>query len=210
MTTEHLSGVEAAAYVDGRLSPVERARAEAHMEACDACRSEVVEVARVIVPDGETVSDPQAAPGRPTVSRRGRRLLLPGLGIAAAAALAVVLFWPSLPTDSERGTPRDAERIVETEGVPTLGVVRPEAGGALGREERLFVWRGADADAVYRLTLSDEVGRTLWNESTGDTTLVLPDEVVLQAGATYFWRVDALLRTGRSATTRVRSFTVGR
>ena len=196
----HLSDVEAAAYVDGRLSPAERERADEHLEGCAACRHEVIEVANVVAPS-------RPAPSRPAVARPRRRLLVPGLGLAAAA-LAVLLVRPWAGVARGRDQLRDAGPVAETEGVPRIAVVRPAQGDTIGEGDRALAWRSAGADATYRLTVGDAAGRVLWRATTGDTTLAVPDSVFLRPGSTYFWHVDALLPTGLSATTRVQRFTV--
>jgi anti-sigma factor RsiW len=64
----HLTAEEAAAYVDGTLASPDRARVELHLARCSECRSEVVEVTRLVddlPPDdghgGEEIGpDPQA------------------------------------------------------------------------------------------------------------------------------------------------------
>jgi len=195
---QHLSDWEAAAYVDGRLSAAARARAESHIENCPACRAEIIDVAHVL--------DSSA---RPAVRRPRRRLLVSGLGIAAAAALAVVLLRPPASIDRNRQQQREISGGVETEGVPTIAVVRPASGDTVAGTDRRFVWHAVGGDATYQLTLGDDAGRILWRTTTGDTTLTLPADVT-RVGETYFWHVDALLPTGVTATTRAHSFIVRR
>ncbi|UCG76563.1 MAG: hypothetical protein JSV95_04515 [Gemmatimonadota bacterium] len=70
-----------------------------------------------------------------------------------------------------------------------------------------FVWRPAAVDAFYSLTLTNREGQLVWRGNTRDTLLVLDPEVRLDAGAPYYWYVDALLDTGESPTTGVHRFT---
>jgi hypothetical protein len=193
----HLSDWQAAAYVDGRMSPAERARLEDHLEECDLCRREVVDVARVVERPAEVIARPR------------RRVLVSGLGVAAAA-LAVLLFRPRVGVDVSRDQLREVETGAETEGVPRISAVRPANGAMIGATERAIVWRSAGSDATYRITLGDAMGGTLWRTETSDTSSVFPADVSMEPGVTYFWHVDALLPSGVSATTRVQSFTVRR
>jgi hypothetical protein len=192
----HLSDWQAAAYVDGRLSPVERARTEAHIEECATCRREVVEVAQVLGP----VPQPSARPRRRTV--------VSGIGLAFAASLVLLLSRPQVTVETGRDQLRDDQTAGGTEGVARIAVVHPANGSTIGSTERVVTWRSAGADATYRLTLGNGDGRVLWRGATSDTTLALPPDVPLESGTTYFWHVDALIPAGASATTRVQSFTV--
>ena len=196
--SQHLSEWEAAAYVDGRLSNAVRARVETHLELCDACRIEVVEVVRAI-----------DSPKPTSIARPKRRLLVSGFGLAAAAALAMVLLPQSSVVESRREQQRDVSGEATTEGVATIAVVRPVPGDSVAATDRQFVWRAVGIDATYQLIVGDAAGRILWRSTTGDTALTLPADIA-RAGQTYFWRVDALLPTGISATTRAQSFTVQR
>jgi hypothetical protein len=56
------------------------------------------------------------------------------------------------------------------------------------------VWSLVPGADRYRVSVFDSVGRVLWETSTADTILAVPDSVGLTHGAAYFWRVHA--RTG--------------
>ena len=58
------------------------------------------------------------------------------------------------------------------------------------------------------LTLLDADGRTRWSGSTSDTSLTLPDSVVLVPGSTINWYVDGLQADGRSVGTGPQRLTV--
>ena len=196
--SQHLGDWEAAAYVDGRLSAEARTRVEDHLEACLACRTEVVDVARALD------RNPALNATRPR-----RRVSLSGLGLAAAAALAVVLLRQPPSTGSVQEQQRELSADSGTEGVRALVVVQPAPGATIAAGDRQFVWRAAGTDATYQVTVGDAAGRILWRATTGDTTLTLP-AAIMHVGEMYFWHVDALLPTGISATTRAQGFTVRR
>lgn len=44
----HLRDDELAAFLDGRLSTAERSRVEAHIDICNTCRAELVDVGRAV------------------------------------------------------------------------------------------------------------------------------------------------------------------
>jgi Putative zinc-finger len=76
-----MNDVQVAAYLDRRLSPLEREQVEAHLAECVECRQEIVDTHQFL-----------------RRRRRSRPLLLSGV-LAAAAALSLVAL-PSLPDPS--------------------------------------------------------------------------------------------------------------
>ena len=185
--TGHLDGVLVAAYVEGRLHGDERARVEAHLAECPACRAEATDVALLLR------------------ERRGRRAWWIGIPTAAAAAAAAFLLFAAPPGEQvqtgERLRPgADAGR----EGVPAITVVAPDARSPVAADSLRFVWRGSGAEVVYRFTMTDASGAIVWEGSLSDTVLVLPAEVSLPGDRLYLWYVDAALLDGRVATTGVR------
>ncbi|MBY0497567.1 MAG: CHAT domain-containing protein [Cyanobacteria bacterium] len=94
-----------AAYVDGRLSLVERARLESHLALCPTC---IAVVAGVV----KTLADLSAAipanVSEPDISRESRRSVLGAL-VAAAAVLAVLALPPSLQWLDRAGAPGELD-----------------------------------------------------------------------------------------------------
>jgi hypothetical protein len=56
--------------------------------------------------------------------------------------------------------------------------------------------------------LTDAQGRTVWQSSTSDTVLILPEAIPLNGPASYYWNVDALAPDGSSTTTGIREIRV--
>ena len=176
-----------AAYVDNRVTPLERERVEAHLADCDECRAEVADVVRTLH-------------ARPPI----RRWQLAAACAAAAALLVLIARPPRAPSP---GNP-----IVRGAGAESRGVVTsltPEEGGSVGRAQVRFAWRPAGADASYRVTVTGAAGEVVWQSSTPDTVATPPRTASLMPGHLYYWRVDALLPDGRSATSGARSFHMG-
>lgn len=180
-------GVEdLAAYLSGSLPRVEALQLEAHLSNCWACRQEVTGARRLLR-------------SRP----RGLRWLL--VPAAAAAGLALLLIGPS----PGRGPGREAlrgDRNQRQESAIPLAVVSPAEGDAVKVGGPSFVWRAARGEPLYRVTIADQAGRTLWTGETSDTTLAPPPGLRLDRGRRFFWYVDALDVEGRSVTTGTRSF----
>lgn len=189
--SEHLSDELVTAWLDGELDVESRARVAAHLADCDRCREEIVAVRQLLVQ--------QSATELPVQRRRPIRYLV---GAAAAAAAVWFLLVPSVrgPESRQRdGTNPDAG------AVPAVRVVAP--GGEVERADgTTFTWRAVGRDAQYTLTLTDAAGALLWQISTPDTAIVLPDHVQLAADRAYFWTVDALLADGDAATSGLKGF----
>ena len=189
-TAGHLASEEVAAYLDKALSEAECARVESHLADCDACREEIVSVSRLLEP----------------VPRSKRRAFALST-IAAAAVLAVFVGRTVIDSEfsAERLRGRDAPFAFE-------GVTRVRAVAPIGRHSAgsgiVFVWRAASPGTVYRFTLTDDGGETIWAGSTNDTTLVDPGAAGMSKGRSYHWYVDAVQPDGSSATTGVTSFQV--
>lgn len=172
-TPECLDELTIADFVDGHLTPEARAPVVAHLLTCARCRS-------VVRATGDLLADAALAP---EAGRRAHRWRVP-LGIAAAAALLLAL-WPR--NGDERGSaPGLREPPLTSTVAPSL--IAPRA--AVTRVDAL-VWSSVPRVERYRLRLYDGEGSVLWTAETADTSVALPDSVVLSPGATYFWKVDA-------------------
>jgi hypothetical protein len=189
----HLTDSELAGFLDGDLSDAERARAEAHLDACDECRTELIEVARLVADAPEAGAFPvapvQISP--PTSRARQRRPSWPipaGIvGLAAAAGLAMILFWPAAPGWNEQ----PMQERFGTEATPRLETHFPPDGGAVPRDEVRFAWASHDTGS-YRIMLTAEDGALVWSATLADTVVAPPAELDLPAGRTFYWYVDAI------------------
>ena len=186
---QHPSAEELAAYLERKLTREELTRVEAHIAECEDCRQEALAATRILA------------------ARARRRWFLTG-GSLAAAMLVVVWLVPDWISDfGGTGLTEDATvRASSDEGVPLVSVVAPTAGAVLGPDERTFQWESLGPDVLYRITLTDQEGVELWTTDTSDVEATLPADVVLEGGSRYFWRVDASLPDGRTATTRTLDF----
>jgi hypothetical protein len=182
---DHPSTEDLAAYLSGSLPASEALDLENHLSDCWSCRQEVIGGRRLLR------SIPRTVPW----------LAVPA---AAAAILALLLLRPG-----PAGRPGDealrSESEIGAEGRSLLTVVSPEEGETLGVGAP-FIWRSDPAQPLYRVTVADRTGRTLWTGDTSDTTLTTPPALRLDRGSRYFWYVDALDAEGRSVTTGTRSF----
>ena len=185
---EHLSSEELSAYLSNTLSATEREGVERHLVVCAECRAELVEGQRALA----------TAP----TSRRSNRDWFGLAGLAAAAAVLIAVW----PRGEISRSPEPVERNAPQIAAPTsLSIVSPSPEGELDASTRAFTWRRDDGSS-YRLTITDEAGRSIWSQATQDTTLVLPASIKLTSDSRYFWYVDALRSDGRSVTSGINSF----
>jgi anti-sigma factor RsiW len=189
LESDHLDSDQIAAYAECRLPSADRAQVEVHLADCRQCRQEAIAARRLLL--GE---------------RRHRRTVV-GVPILALAATIAGLYFIGAPPQDR--TPDNQLRPGGVrEGLATIPAWRPETDRPGGRDSLQFVWGADGAGALYRLTVTDEAGATLWNGATSDTVALLPDSVRLVPGARYHWFVDALLADGQRATTGLREFRV--
>ena len=183
---EHPSAEDLAAYLSGSLPTAEGLRLETHLSDCWTCRQEVIGGRRLL-----------------RSHRPDRRWLL--VPAAAAAILALLLLRPGPTRPAGEQTLR-ADGNQAQESPRTLAVISPAEGDTAEVGGPSFVWHPAPGEPLYRLTIADRTGRTLWTGDTSDTTLMPPQALRLDRGSKYFWYVDALDVEGRSVTTGTRSF----
>ena len=137
----------------------------------------------------------------------------PIYAIAAATAAALVLIvapWknerqPTNDIDSRTSTER---AVVPDAGRDSVQIVAPAVDASVGPRSMELAWRRGVADSRFTVTLMNERGDVTWSASTRDSTIVLPDSVLLTPGTRYILYVDALRSDGTSARSGPRSFTI--
>jgi Putative zinc-finger len=193
----HLRDDELAEFLDGRLSAAERRRVEAHIDICNTCRAELVDVGRAI---GQRGADARVA------TPLSRRWWIPA---AAAAGIMAILLVPRLSTRSRATSDETrATRVADAEGQRRMDLVSPLDDATVRAAQLAFTWHAVPAD-VYRFSLLTQSGDSVWAKETTDTSVVVPATVGVRAGAAYFWRVDAIAN-GIVATTGVHRVQVSR
>jgi Putative zinc-finger len=175
----HLRESELAAFLDGGLTNEERRRVEEHIDVCDVCRAELVDVGRAV--------QSRRAPGRAGVPLT-RRWWLPA---AVAAGIVAVLLGPRLATRPRPATEPRVTRVTDGEGSGRIEVVSPVDDATLPAAHVAFAWHAVSTD-LYRFSLLSESGDSLWTTETEDTNVVVPRTIQLEPGQAYFWSVDAV------------------
>jgi anti-sigma factor RsiW len=192
MDRESPTAGEIAAFLDGRLEGAELSRVQAILAADPAARQELIKASRIVA----------SAPS----SREPKRSWVPAFAtLAAAAAIAIVLIPArNLSRDS---APVSAERRAPADEAPKIQVVVPAEGSSVRNDDRPFTWRGVDG-ATYRVIVSDVAGNTVLQKNTTDTVLAIPEALLTNEGATYYFAVYALLPDGSSLGSDAHEFVV--
>lgn len=167
-----------AAFADGRLSDAELIAWTPHLSTCRRCQHELASLVRAL-------SDPNIARAARAHEIRGRRLagmMLP-LAIAAAAVIAVVVR-----PERQVSAPEARHRApVLTPGEAPMGV---SPVGAVSSAADLR-WSTVPHADLYRVTLFDADGRTLFEGETQEPAMTLPDSLRLAPSHMYLWQVQA-------------------
>ena len=192
MSDSHLSSHELAGYLSAELSASEHRRIEAHLADCDGCRDELVAVRQLT----------EAAP----VPKRRFPI---GVGLAAAAVIAVLLLpWRTLRQPAS-GDTVDVQRPVAEAGRESVEVVSPTARTPVDVGAISPIWHADSVGSIYQVRVTDEDGDVLWTGTTRDTTLTVPSTAFKAgAGGTHYLYVDAQRPNGYSVSSGARRFEV--
>jgi putative zinc finger protein len=186
--SDHPGPENIAAYLSGGLGVDDRARLEAHLARCRACRRQVTSAHALL---------------------RSRPRPMRWVAAAAVAALAIALIGPWSFRGANRPTSPDIERAAPggTE-TPAIVALTPIDGDTISATTAVFAWRPHGRDVLYRLSVTDGQGRAVWTTDTADTSIALPPNVRLTSGTRYYWYVDAVGANAVSWTTGTRVFMV--
>jgi hypothetical protein len=185
-------------YVSGRLSHDQGLEAlEAHVLTCETCREEV---RLALVVRAELAEQLGQAPGRGADA--ARRRLRPGLWIGLAAAAALVLVV-------QQGTRLEltpgAHRAPAQGAAPAPIPRRPV--GAVSTAPQLQ-WSGFAGADRYRVRMFNSDGDVLWEGQGTDTALSLPDSVRLTPGQRYYWSVAGRVGVDHWVDSRLTEFVI--
>jgi hypothetical protein len=176
--------MEIAAYVDGVASADVRSRIDTHLTECLDCRDEIVDASRIAA----------------TMSRTKRARTTIWIPAAVAAALVFILVRPNFVRDPGM---EHREAPVTTTGLPrALAPV-----GIMDSLPRLL-WTSVPNADRYQVRVFSADGSVLWEQATTDTVASLPSTIDIQAGRTYYWKVEAHTGFDRRAASKLIEFSV--
>jgi len=181
-----------AALAEGSLDAGSRSSALAHVASCARCRRAVASVARALTDRSVARALGSAAWGR----RRFLRIALP----TAAAAVLLLLSWPSSPNEGE--SEHRAPPAPRAAPVP-ISPMGPVA------EAQILRWTAVSGADRYRVTLFDVQGRVLFEAQVSDTMAMLPDSLTLVRGQAYLWKIEARTGFDRWSPSELVEFSIG-
>lgn len=199
-TPDCLDDAAVAALAGGEHLGADRERLLSHVSTCAHCRDRVASVARAL-------SDPSVAAEiakTEFVSRRRRasvRFALASTAVAAAAVLFLVL--PRIEGEpGGRGLHR----------APTAAESSPPLITPIGLvdDAKLLRWGSMAGADRYRVTLFDTSGDVLYEAETTDTSVSLPDTILLGSGRRYLWKAEARTGWDRWTASKLASFSITR
>ena len=187
-----------AALAGGEQLGRDRERLVRHVSNCADCRHRVAAVARALSDPGVT-----AAIGATSFVSRRRRVSFRFAVASATVAAAAVLFLVLPRFDGERAAPHRAPTLVESTPLPIAPI-------GLVEEARLLRWGSTVGADRYRVTLFDTSGDVLYEAETPDTSVSLPDTILLRPGQRYLWKTEARTGWDRWTVSKLASFTIVR
>jgi hypothetical protein len=122
----------------------------------------------------------------------------------AAAAVVVAIAIRARPVTTDRHV---AQERAATSNAALVVAVSP-IGATVRRADLRFVWRRDDQSTGYRVTVDNASGVPVWQHDVADTSAAPPASLRLDAGARYFWHVDALRADGTTIKSAAPAFQI--
>jgi hypothetical protein len=178
-----------AALAAGELQVGSRSDLMVHLSSCRSCRATVASLSTAL-------ADPAVAAAKTAADRPwGRRLTRLAVPAAAAVLLIAVLGRQG---DDARPSAKDVHLSEPSpHRAPVTQVFSdpvPLSPRGVGDRPVWLRWTAVAQADLYRVTLYQSDGQTLYQRELRDTATAVPDSIRLIPGSSYFWRVEA--RTG--------------
>jgi hypothetical protein len=197
----HLSDADWERLTCDEMTGAQRDAALAHIMSCPECtaihrsliqlRTGAAEIAAAGPPGLSEVE------GRPNIAGRRFWAIAGGLATAAAIVAAVLINRPTRVDPDVMRSSREAAAII---------AIAPQPGTAL--INRRFEWQPVAGADSYELRVSTRDGVRVFTSKRDETSAVLPNEIELDAGASYYWRVLAFKGDAELAASPLTPFTV--
>jgi len=192
--------------LDGALDPEQRAVFESHVADCDHCIARLGRIGRLWHSDGdEHVPDISLARARKLVRKPSLIRQAPRWAAAAAVVLAVLSTALLLDRQPELtglpGTAPPEVRTLDREAYRPA-VLFPGNGETVGIHGLKFRWSEVSDSLHYDIRVVSADGGLVWQERVSDTEWRLPDDLRLEDGEEYYFRVDAYLTEAKSVSSR--------
>jgi hypothetical protein len=188
-----------AAFSEGGLAEVDRARVAAHVASCDRCLDQVGGLVRLARETPEAI--PTSLRDRVGTLSTGSRTARDWRPFAAAAVVSLSLggwFYQRL---ADPPTPATVPAEAVRSGPPVndrLRIVRPSADQRVPAGPFVVAWEGSAQAIGYRVRLMRDDGGLLWEGETPGATLTVPGTAALPTGTPLYLSVIAILPDGKT------------
>jgi hypothetical protein len=197
-----LDEITLAEFAEGRADSARRTTCIAHLTGCDHCRQQLASVL-VLLSDAtvaRSLRESRSAKRATSAARLSWRRAVAVSACAAAVTIAVTL--PRLDTSNPTAP---SHRGASTIDAQAPVAVEPTGDVSAARALRWTAVSGADR---YRVTLFASGGRSIYEIDIHDTTVTLPDSVIIVPGQSYLWKVEARVGIDRWSSSELMDFTV--
>ena len=216
--------LELAAAADGQLSEGSMQELTLHLADCDSCTAQLGLLKRLHESEPEQqVTEFVLARARRMGVNSKRPAIRHAPRWAAAAvivlALSLVFNW-DLPgpdgSEAMNTAPDLGSRVIEQRQIRNLNldalgprVLAPSNGAIVDPGGLVFRWSDIPESLYYDVRIVTDEGDLLWQAQVEDTKLGLPDNLQLNPGTEYFFRVDAYLASAKRVSSQHVLFTIG-
>ncbi len=216
--------LELAAAADGQLSEESMQELTLHLADCDSCTAQLGLLKRLheSEPEQQVTEFVLARARRMGVnSKRPTIRHAPRWAAAAVIVLAVSLVFnwnlPSPDGSEAMNTAADlGSRVIEQRQIRNLNldvhgprVLAPSNGAMVDPGGLVFSWSEIPGSLYYDVRIVTDEGDLLWRTQVEETKLGLPDNLQLEPGTEYFFRVDAYLASAKRVSSQHVLFSIG-
>ena len=210
----HISETEILLYLNNQLPDESRKEIEKHISTCSDCRSELWEMAqfkkKMNAADPPEVSEEYLKKAEDLIYGKKeetvKKVFSRSKIILAAAVILIALFLGFILFQLNSGSVETERFRSYNEGL-AVSPVLPEDETEIKDSTVEFKWHPVENAITYRLTLFNANGEELWDKQVQDTVQVLTNEVSLEPGNQYLWRIEAVFSDQRQITSGLQSFT---
>ncbi len=203
----HLNENVIALYSEGKLPPEERRRVNSHLADCEVCSSALADVINLneITQNlsGVKVDSKNKKAALDLVRSQDNSGFTQSI-YAAAGLFAVFIITIMVITQTGNDTLRFRSALREAEQM----VLFPGNGSTLNSEQLRFEWRHIDNAIAYKFILHSNDGMMIADYLTGESFFALPEEIRLEPGQKYFWRVEVIFPDNTKERSTLHVFTL--
>jgi len=206
-----------AEYFDGELVETEHTVLERHLTDCRFCLARIGLLERLEESSNKRVPEAVLATAKQMTHQVRVRRLRRAPVWASAAVLVIALFTSISINQESVLEPEESSNTASSTGsnsrqlrsvnrdVMNLNVLIPAPGadtGSVMHPGFPIQWTEVPGNLHYNIYVLSNAGDVLWTQRLEGTEWALPDSLSLVAGSKYYFRVEALLRDGRTISSK--------